>query len=307
MTPATAFGPRASRPHPMSGRDARGPSHHPLCLTLALVGLLVATPSAFGLSLSPATVVADGLTDEDILSRTESAFALGTQHRDDADAAREWFRAAARGYDELWRRGRHNPALALARARAHRLGGDLPAGLAALHEGLAVARYDRPLRVELEDARSAVAYPHDGDLAAQCRPTPPGGIGTRMSPAEAYLAAGLLWLLASLGVARFAMTRAPVWLGFTGVGVVCLAVLGGLWCQDWRRQTAAEARPVVIVTADAMLKAGNGDSWTDRLNARLPRGVEARELSRRGGWVQVELAGGAVGWLPETAVMSVTR
>ena len=34
------------------------------------------------------------------------------------------------------------------------------------------------------------------------------------------------------------------------------------------------------------------------LNAPLPAGAEVRELSRRGGWVQVELPGGAVGWLP---------
>ena len=95
--------------------------------------------------------------------------------------------------------------------------------------------------------------------AAECRPKPYSGIGTRMSPAEAYLAAGLLWLLACLGVARFVMTRAPVWLAFAGVGLVCLAVLGGLWYQDWRRQTALAERPLVIVTADVMLKSGNGD------------------------------------------------
>jgi hypothetical protein len=272
-------------------------------LVLALSAALALTSPAFGLSLTPSTVVDAGLTDEDILSRTESAFALGTQHRDDADAARPWFAAAARGYDELWRRGHHSPDLALNRARARRLAGDLPGCLAALHEGLALARSSRPLQVELEDARSAVAYPHDGDLAAECRPRPPGGVGTRMSPGEAYLAAGLFWLVACLGVARFAMTRAPLWLAVAGVGLVCLAVLGGLWYQDWRRQTAEAERPLVIVTADAALKTGNGDSWTNRLVARLPRGVEARELSRRGGWVQVELAGGIAGWLPEAVVI----
>src|SRR5690242_6050745 len=133
---------------------------------------------------------------EDVLESAEHAFAQGVNHRDDADTARGWFRAAASGYDELWHRGHHTPALALNRARARRLAGDLPGAIAALHAGLAVARYDRPLQVELEDARSAVAYPHDGELAAQCRPRPAGGIASRMSPAEAYLAAGLFWVLA---------------------------------------------------------------------------------------------------------------
>ena len=265
-------------------------------------GLFLALTLSPGLALSPSNAVVAGLSDEDMLGRTEGAFARGTQHRDDADTAREWFAAAARGYDELWRRGHHNPALALNRARAHRLAGNLPTALAALYDGLAVTRYDRPLQVALEDARSAVAYPHDGELAAQCRPKPAGGISSRMAPAEAFLAAGLFWLLACLGVARFAMTRVPGWLMFTAIGLVCLAVLGGLWWQDWRRQTAQRDRPLVIVTNDAALKTGNGETWPDRLKSKLPRGVEGRELARRGGWVQVELAGGAVGWLPETAI-----
>jgi hypothetical protein len=81
-------------------------------------------------------------------------------------------------------------------------------------------------------------------------------------------------------------------------------VLGGLWWQDWQRQAEAESRPLVVVAEDAMLKAGNGDSWPDRLRSRLPRGVEARQLARRGGWVQVELAGGAVGWIPKTKIVT---
>ena len=60
-----------------------------------------------------------------------------------------------------------------------------------------------------------------------------------------------------------------------------------------------------MVTDDAVLRRGNAESYPPRLDPRLPRGVEARELTRRGGWVQVELAGGAAGWLPETIVLPV--
>src|SRR5437867_1846512 len=78
--------------------------------------LLLGIPSlTHALALSPGTVVASGLSDENLLGRTESAFARGIEHRGDADLARDWFRAAAAGYDELWRRGHHTPALALNR------------------------------------------------------------------------------------------------------------------------------------------------------------------------------------------------
>jgi hypothetical protein len=241
---------------------------------------------------------------ETVVADAERAFAEGVNARNDAEAARRYFGDAARGYDELWRRGCRNAALALNRSRAHRLAGDLAAAIAALHEGLFIARYDRRLEVELEDARSAVAYSHD-DLAALCRPKPAGGIGSRMSPLEAYLAAGLLWLVTCLGIARFAMTRVPGWLLISAMAAGCLLVLGGLWWQDWRNQSKEQGRPLVIVNPDAALKAGNGETWPDRLKWRLPRGAEARELTRRGGWIQVQLAGGPVGWLPGSSAISV--
>lgn len=231
-----------------------------------------------------------------------TAFAEGVELRADSLRARPKFARAARGYDEVWDRGYRNPAVALNRARAHRLAGDLAGSIAAFHAGLAVAPYDRPLQVGLEEARAAVAYPSDGDLAAQCRQRTRWSIGVRMSPAEAYSAAGLLWLLACLGAVRFAMTRAGGWLVFAGIWLACLGLLGGLWWHDWRVREADAARPRVVVRDDVYLRKGNADGYPPRLEPRLPRGVEARELTRRGGWVQVELAGGVVGWLPETAV-----
>ena len=264
--------------------------------------LLAAMSSA--LTISPTGVVFDQVPDRDVLSLSEHEFARGVNFRDDAAVARRYFHQAARGYDELWRRGHRNPGLALNRARSHRLAGDLPQAIAALHEGLAVARYDRTLQVELEEARSAISYPLDGALAAECRAQPTQTIGTRMSPVEAYLIAAFLWLLACIGVARFAMTRAPWWLLFAGVWLVALATLAGLWWHDWRQQSRENSRPLVIVNGEVMLRKGNGDSFPPRLDSRLPSGVEARILSTRGGWLQVELAGGAIGWLPEGAVIS---
>lgn len=270
-----------------------------------IASFLILAALSPGLTINPEGVVYAGLSDFDVQSQAEYEFTQGVKFRDDAAVARPFFHQAARAYDELWQRGHRSAELALNRARAHRLAGDLPGAIAAVHDGLAVARYERRLQVELEEARSAVPYPLDGVLAAECRPQPARTIGTRMSPAEAYLIAAVLWLLAWAGTVRFAMTRAPRWLLFAGTGLVCLAVLGGFWWYDWRQQRQENARPLVVVRRDTVLRRGNGDSFPARFDSRLPAGVEARVLSTRGGWVQVELARGSAGWLPEDSILGV--
>ncbi len=242
-----------------------------------------------------------------VLAAAERAFDEGTRHRNDSAKARPAFARAAAAYDDLWRRGARNPDLALNRANAHRLAGNLPGAIVALDEGLAEARWSRPLQVAREDARSAVGYPIHSDLAAKCRPAPPTGISVRMSPAEAWGIAALLWLLACAGVARFAMTRALGWIAFAGTWLAALALLGGLWLQDHRYRERQNEYPPVVVADDVFLRKGNADSFPVRLEGapKLPRGVEARELTRRGGWVQIQLAGGVVGWIPASSVLKI--
>jgi hypothetical protein len=266
---------------------------------------MTATLVLFALTVTPGGFVLKDIGDDQLARTAADEFEAGVKFRHDTALARPRFRESARMYDELWRRGFRNPDLALNRAHAHRLAGNLPASVAALHEGLSVARWDRPLQVALEDARGAVGYPLVGDLAAQCRPTPRATVGTRMSPVEAWGIAALLWLLACGGVARFAMTRNGWWLAFAGAWCAALALLGGLWLQDHRHRQRETADPLVVVTDDVVLRKGNADTFPARLEPKLPRGVEARELTRRGGWVQVRLAGGAIGWLPAASTLKV--
>jgi hypothetical protein len=237
------------------------------------------------------------------LAEAERAFAEGVELRQDSAQAIPAFARAAASYDLLWNSGFHTPELALNRARAHRLAGNLPKCIAALHDGLAGARFSRALQVELDDARAAVVFPLDGELASQCRPKRTGTVSARMSPADAWVAAGILWLLACAGVARFAMTRNTLWFTVTALGVVGLACLGWLWIQDARYREHNESLPLLVVTRDAPLRRGNAEAYPPRIDTPLPPGAEVRELARRGGWVQVQLSGGAVGWLPESAVI----
>jgi uncharacterized protein YraI len=56
-----------------------------------------------------------------------------------------------------------------------------------------------------------------------------------------------------------------------------------------------------VVNRDLPLRAGNGAEYPAKLD--LPRGCEVRRLVERGDWLQVETAGGAIGWVPRDAVV----
>jgi hypothetical protein len=237
------------------------------------------------------------------LADAQRAFAEGAELRNDSEKARPCFARAAAHFDALWQQGHRTPELALDRARAHRLAGSLPRCIAALHDGLAVARFSHVLQTELDDARAAVPFPLDGELAAQCRPKPLRGASTRMSPADAWVLTGALWLLACACAARFTMTRGMLWLAGAGLFVAGLLLLGGVWWQDARWRASDEALPLLVLTDDALLRKGNAEAFPPRVEPALPRGTEVRERTRRGGWVQVQLPGGPIGWVPERAVI----
>lgn len=258
---------------------------------LALLAIFVSASPAFAAS------------PEDTLAAADAAFAEGVALRDDSARARPAFARAAAGYDDLWAHGHCTPELALTRSRAHRLAGDLPRGIAALHDGLAVARFARPLQAELDDARARALFPLEGELTAQSRPRPVRGVSARMSPADAWIAAGFAWLVACAGVARFRMTRNARWLALAALGVIALGALGVLWLQDARQRERDESLPLLVLSDDAYLRKGNAAEYPARIEPALPKGAEVYELTRRGGWVQVQLPGGLIGWIPEAATI----
>lgn len=262
---------------------------------LALVFLFV--PASFAFASSP----------ESTLAAAEKAFAEGVESRADSERAEAAFARAASAYDELWAQGHRTPELALNRGRAHRLAGNLPRSIAALHDGLAGARFDRSLQTELDDARARVLFPLEGELATQGKVPRVYTVSSRMSPLDAWLLGGLLWLLACAGVARFLMTRGGVWLAWVAVWLCALAALGALWVHDARERGRHESLPLLVVSQDVVLRKGNATEYPPRLEPALPKGAEVRELARRGGWVQVQLPGGAVGWLPEAATIPCGR
>ena len=232
----------------------------------------------------------------------ESFFRQGIAARADASAARLQFASAAREFDSDWAEGRRDPGTALNRGRAHFLAGQLPQAIRAFRHGLDLYPWDAELQRSLTAARATVAYPTESDPAERVRPDPPNSLRHRVSPWDLFLAASAFALVLTVGLARRLTTHDGWAAPLAVVGLLGLVVVAAAGITI----VADQPSPVLVLATDEVLRTGNGPSFPTRTDAPLPRGAEVRELARRGGWVQVELPGGAVGWVRESAVLGET-
>jgi hypothetical protein len=241
-------------------------------------------------------------SDGELLRKAEAAFRRGVAQRASPEKARADFAEAARCYDLLRRRGADNADLYRNAGNAHLLAGDLPEAILAYRRGLRCAPHDADLYESLKHARDQVHY------GPEPRARPTGGPWPvwlpRIDRGYFLLAAFLLYALACVSVTRSLM--APNGGLHRAVLLLALAVAAaGLWTVV-TVCAAHEARsPLVVIARDGVaLSRGNGRSYPP--NEQLPelhRGMEGRLLHRRGGWLQVELPGGAVGWIPQVAAV----
>ncbi len=251
------------------------------------------------LLLLPSASVAEDAT---AWESAASEFEAGVELRADATAARPHFAAAARGFDDWWNAGNRNPAVAANRAKAYFLAGDLPRGLVAVHEGLALFPWDADLQRTLAELRANVAYPNEPEPAERTRPDPPGGLRSRVSPGDLLLFAIAATIAVAAGITRRITTRDAWSIPVTILGIA--GILGVAW-MSWtisREETTALETPVAVVSEDTILRRGNAFSHPARLAFPLAAGTEIRILGDRGGWVQVQIPGGAIGWLPTSTL-----
>jgi hypothetical protein len=188
------------------------------------------------------------------------------------------------------------------RGKAAVVAGDLPAAVLVFRHGLVEHPGDRELGDLLEAARDLVPYPPTADATERLRPDPPGN-WDRWVGAWELTAAGIGFTgLFALGLVVRLTTR-PRW----AVPVALFGLAGfiaAVGMMAWPQEPSGE---VAVVRAEkgAVLRTGNADSYPPRTAFPLPPGAEVTILRHRGGWVQVQLAGGAVGWLRDVDVIKL--
>lgn len=237
--------------------------------------------------------------------QAEAAFAAGVDAREDAVRARHHFQDAAAEFDAMWSEGNRSPTLAVNRGRSHFLAGNVAMAVVAFRAGLRETPYDAELLRGLAECRAAIPFPTPAKPDERLQPDPPRGWRNRVSEWDVFRLGGVSVLLVVVGLAR-RFTARDNWAGPVAAvgGAGMLACLLLLWTFNSER-SADEERPSLVVSAEVYLRKGNGMTHPPRIDFPLPRGTEIRERTRRGGWVQVEVAGGAVGWLPEGVLRPV--
>lgn len=237
------------------------------------------------------------LTDAQVLAQAESDLHEALKDRN-VPRSRGLFRTAARQYEVLRLRGVENPRVCCNEGNAYLLAGDLPRAILAYRRGLSLAPMDRELRRNLEYARGLVVHSSPTSFGRPPQLDWPPHISASTSR-WLLLLAGFTYAAGWLAFTRWRMSRqnwhATTSLTAFGLTIVCLTLFTlGQWAQ--RRD---ERRPLVVIAADGvMLRKGNGELYPPGYDKLLNRGVEARLRVDRGDWLQIELSGGEVGWVP---------
>ena len=213
------------------------------------------------------------------------------------EQATAFFREAAADFEEHIREVGGTPNLYRWLGYSYHAAGDLPHAIAAYHRGLAENPADVKVRTALAYARAQVHYPPGAEVLRPKYELWPPWLSLRSIGVYSFG----LYVVGCAACTRWLLVRRRRWavIAAMSLGLAAVPALGS--GVEWWRARRDAAEPVVVVSRDVPLRAGNGTDYPPK--AELPRGCEVRRLFERGGWLQVETGGGLLGWVPADAVV----
>jgi hypothetical protein len=251
----------------------------------------------FALAYFFVPALAAAQTNEDLLTQAEQAFRRGVENRVRLLQARKQWNEAIDCWLELHDRGVRSPAIYLNLGNAAVLADRWPLALWAYQVGLKLDPNDGQLRTHRDFVRSKVLYPPAG----QGRPESDGWPALLYRPPMTVLAiiSALAYMLACLGLAIAVFWHRPRYYFVAGLALLIAAGSGFALWRDLMQGDIDRATPLVILMENTTLQRGNGKNYLPHaVLPLLPRGLEARQLHRRGGWAQIRLSSGEIGWVP---------
>jgi hypothetical protein len=228
----------------------------------------------------------------------EAAFQEGVNARGTPEESK-FFQLAARHYETMRRSGVHNAALYRNQGNASLLTGDVSRAILAYRRGLRLDPNNRHMRANLAYARDQVIYSSTDGFARPPSSWWPQWL-PRLTPSLTFWILIVFYSLTWIGLAWSWISpserrRELTWLGLAG-SVLFAAIL----IVQVREMRADAEHPLVVIAEDkTYLHTGNNDLYPHAYETPLNRGVEARLLQMRGSWLQIELTGGQVGWVPQ--------
>jgi hypothetical protein len=245
--------------------------------------------------------VAAARGDDSGVEAARTALLTAIERHKAGQASRAEFLRAAQKLAELRSQGHNSPPL-------HRAEGN--AWLLADEKALAILAYRRWQRIEpnnslasesLSFARSQVSYANSGERAAL---TPRESWPTMRLQIRRWgmVAVALAMLLAWFALARWVVSRGFNWLIISTFAFVIGVLVTTGWLVERSVRRAENSRTDVVLVRPELLRAGDGFSYLPRRDTPLPAGAEAAVRHQRRAWLQVELADGSIGWLPEASV-----
>jgi len=244
------------------------------------------------------------LSDAELLERAESSFAEGVKLRGTSGRAKRHFLNAAESYAELGRRGYRNADLAHNEGNAWLLARDVPRAILAYRRGRRFSPADRGLQRSLTFAREQVNFAGPGRFSRPPVDNRPPWLPRVTLSAWSFVLLLGVYAVSCVLLTRWLMVRRERLLIYSLAGFALSAVAAGLLLAGNVFEAKLHRHPVVLISREVPLRKGNGLSYPAREGSALLRpGVEAGLLFRRGDWLQIELSGGEVGWVPTAAAL----
>ncbi len=237
--------------------------------------------------------------DEQLLAQAQAAFTQGVALRQRPEEARAQFHRAAELYHQLHDRGYASAELLSNEGNAWFLADDLPRAILAYRRGFLLDPTHPDLRANLAAAREKVLQNSPTGFGSPPVDQRPPWLPRLRLAGMLFTTFAILYSLSWLALTRWWMVRRPGWLalGLLGMSLVTLALW--MFWREGRDVYEAKVHPLVVIAEDGVvLRKGNGLAYPARSETPLPRGAEARLLYRRGDWLQLELSGGEIGWVP---------
>jgi tetratricopeptide (TPR) repeat protein len=236
-------------------------------------------------------------SDQQILDRAQIAFQLGAKLRGTPGESKQ-FQLAADYYEELRRRGVRNPALFLNLGNAYLLADDIREAILTYRRGLQLNPNNLEMRTNLTYARDQVVYSSADSFARPPESLWPPWL-PRWTPGMSLGATFLFYVMSWIGLAHRWAFRPGSWPWLPGIGVAGALCFVVIFLFQKRAEKMEAEYPMVVISADrTYLHKGNHSLYPRAYDTTLNRGVEARLVQIRGNWLQIELAGDQVGWVP---------